>query len=196
MHNRTTGDLGDPGHGTGEPHEEPEDTAKQPGCPDGPCRQGAGVTDGRRANRLHRLDRDRRFEVEARNDLEQAEGDEDPYRVELADGDIADQERDKGPEVAEGPCEFTQVIRIPAFLGYLLMPCHGERAPGPEIQISAPLHQSLLPPPCRTAHLSAAARFAVLLRYYVYKASNDNKKYSRTEKAGAKACWTMVSPCA
>lgn len=71
------------------------------------------MRDGRRADRLHRLHRHRRAEVEPRRDGDDTEAEQDTLRVESADGDVADDEGDQRAEVAEGTREFGPVVFIP-----------------------------------------------------------------------------------
>jgi hypothetical protein len=47
------------------------------------------------------LDRERRLEVRADEDLEEPERDEDSDRIDAGDREVADQEGDERPEVAE-----------------------------------------------------------------------------------------------
>ena len=75
---------------------------------------GRLVIDGRRADRLHRLNRDGCLEREARKDHEEAEGDEDAGRIHFGDGEIADEEGSQRPEVPEGPGRLVQCVVVPA----------------------------------------------------------------------------------
>ena len=114
MDHRSTCQFGNPCHRTCQTHNQPEDTGKKTCGPDRACCERPSVTDGRCANRFHRLDRDGRLEIEADNDLEQAKTNQNPHRVHMADGNIADEERDERAEIPEGPSQILQVVFIPA----------------------------------------------------------------------------------
>ena len=68
-----------------------------------------GVRDGHRRNRFHRLDRHRCPKVQARHNGQKAEAKKHALWVEAIDRDVADDERDKGAEVPEGPCKLRAV---------------------------------------------------------------------------------------
>ncbi len=68
--------------------------------------------DGHPTDRLHGLNRDRCLEIKARKDLEDSEGDENSEGVHLVEGDIADDKRNQGAEIAKGPGKLHLVIVI------------------------------------------------------------------------------------
>src|SRR5215471_12814184 len=98
------------------------------------------MTDSRRANRFHRLNRDRGFKVQPGENLKEAKTDEHPNRVHFAQGDIADQKRNERTKVAECPGQLAKVIRIPVFLASH----QSQPSPRQLRQIFAVLHVTLL----------------------------------------------------
>jgi len=109
-----SGDLLNPRDRAGPTHQAPDHPGKEARGENRAVRDRPGLRDGRRADGLHRLDRHRRLEVEARPELEHPEGDEDTRGVHVVDGDVADHERDQGAEVAERARQLLHVVRVPA----------------------------------------------------------------------------------
>ena len=114
LDDRPAGEARDPRHRAGHAHEKPEGPGEETGREDRARRDDARVGDGGGADGLHRLDRDRRPEVESHEDLEDPERHEHAHRVHLAHGEVPDQERDERAEVAEGAGQLADVVRVAA----------------------------------------------------------------------------------
>ncbi len=104
--------LLDPGDRSGHTHEKPEETRENARSPDHSRRDRPGMGDGHPSDRLHGLYRNRCPEIEAHKDLEDAEGDENPKRIHLIEGDITDNKRDQGTEIAKGSGKLHLVVVI------------------------------------------------------------------------------------
>jgi hypothetical protein len=143
QHHWPTRDFGNPANRTCQPHDQPEETAEQSRHPDSTDRQCTRVTYRRRTNGLHGLNGDRGFKVEPGKNLKEAKTDEHANRVYFTQGNIADEEGNKGTEITEGSRQLAQVIRIPAPMSFLPASHSSERVPRQVIRL-ATLHLSLL----------------------------------------------------
>lgn len=104
---------GQPGHRPRDAEAEPEQAGDDRRDEDRRRRDGLRMRDGRRGNRLHRLHGHRRAEVDARRHGEQTEAEKDALGVETIDRDIADDERNKSPEITEGSSDLRPVEVVP-----------------------------------------------------------------------------------